>query len=365
MKTTSGSTLFQRGIIIFVAASTIIIVGILVFTTEHETWKGILNFKVVYIPVLLVLAIVRWFFDGQAFVVLSGVGSKRKLSLKRATIIRLEGALVSSVIPILVGTLSTHTYLLYKEKMRISESVAITVLRSILPVFLFFLNIPILIFFREDSLQQHFFNQLLRTISVPIIAAILFFIIILFYPEVLKRITQFLIKSAVFFRVVHKDRISSVNKRLLSEVDKFSKILWLYIVKRKSAIAGAGFWILAAFTVDYFIALIIISGFGYTYPVVKGIAIQFLMRPIIYFAPSPGGAGIWEFTYLGFFSIYMPKYLLGIAVLLWRLLVSYLPMIAGLVFFLREFGNDKKISELFKKGSSLRIALEDSPIVKE
>ncbi|MCD6116209.1 flippase-like domain-containing protein [bacterium] len=365
MRAVLKSTLFQRGIIIFVALSTMIILGILVFTTEKETWRSIADFKLIYIPVLVFLAILRWFFDGEAFVVLSKYGSRRKLSLKRATVIRLEGFLVSSIIPILVGTLSTHTYLLHKEKIRISESVAIAVLISVLPVFLFLLNVPILIFIRDGSFHHHFFNQLLRTISVPIIAAILLFIVILFYPGILKRITRFFIKAAVILRLVHRDRMSSVSERLFSEVDKFSKILWFYIVKRKLAIVSAGFWILAAFTVDYLIALVIMSGFGFTYPVIKSIALQFLMRPIIYFAPSPGGAGIWEFTYLGFFSIYMPRYLIGIAVLLWRLLVSYIPMIAGLVLFIREFGNDKKISDLFKKGSSLRMDLEDPEILDE
>ena len=109
---------------------------------------------------------------------------------------------------------------------------------------------------------------------------------------------------------------------------------------------SASGWILLAFVADYFLALLILWGFGFQPPLVRALAVQFLMKPLIYFAPTPGGAGIWEFTYLGFFSLFMPQHLIGVAVLIWRLLVTYLPSVAGIFFLVKEFHGDEQLRRL-------------------
>ncbi|HEX9933622.1 MAG TPA: hypothetical protein VGB38_00380, partial [bacterium] len=70
------------------------------------------------------------------------------------------------------------------------------------------------------------------------------------------------------------------------------------------------------------------------------LAIQFLIWPIAYMMPIPGGAGVLDFSYLGFFSLYIPHALTGAAVLLWRMLSTYLPVGVGFYFLAREFRGD-------------------------
>jgi len=344
-----------KGFIVFVVLSVAVMVGILLWTTDRRTWSYFKEFKLVFIPILLGLGTVRWFLDGMAFVVMAKHTrhSASPLGIGRGAVIRLEGSLIASVVPVLVGTFSMHAYLLHKQKIKLSESAAITVLRAILPVFLFIFNIPILFLIKTDPLREKFFTQFIKVISLPLAAIIVFFIFTLFYPHKIKRAVSILIRWWGKIKIINTEKIIAVEERLFQEIDQFSKIFWCYLGKRKLVLFSATGWILFAFVVDYFIALSILWGFGFHPSLLKGLAVQFLMRPLIYFAPTPGGAGVWEFTYLGFFSLFMPQHLIGVAVLIWRLLVTYLPSVAGTFFLVKEFHPDERLRNLLLEKGAL------------
>lgn len=341
-----------KGFLVFFAISVAIMVGILVWTTERATWLRLAQFKWNFIPVLIGLGIIRWFLDGMAFVTMAKHGSSSSLGVGRAAIIRLEGSLVAIVIPVLLGTFSMHAYLLRKEKMTISESVAITVIRGILPIFIFLLNIPILFLIRNNPESGKFFAQFVKVISLPLGVILLFFVITLFYPHTMKRgASAFIRWWGKRVRFLHFEKILKIEERLFHEIDQFSEIFWTYLRKKKHMFFRAAGWIFVAFTADSFIALAILWGFGFHPPLIRGLAVQFLIRSIIFLAPTPGGAGILEFTYLGFFSMFMPNYLIGVAVLIWRLLLTYLPSMAAIFFLTKEFQKDKWLRQtLLEKG---------------
>ena len=196
-----------KGFTLFVILSLAVMVGILLWTTDKETWNYTTHFQWVYVPVLVILGIVRWLFDGRAFVTMAKHGSHSTISVLKAAIIRLEGTLVASVVPVLVGTFSMHAYLLHKEKLRLHESVAITVLRAILPVFLFLLNIPILIYMKTDPNGGKFFTEFLKVISLPVVAVIVFFVYTLFYPEKIKGWASKLVRWYGRHKKKHVDRV--------------------------------------------------------------------------------------------------------------------------------------------------------------
>jgi len=350
--TIKKSTL-AKGFLVFVLLSVAVMVGILVWTTEAETWAQLAQFRWIFVPVLLALGIVRWILDGMAFVTLSKNNSDPSMRIGRATVIRLEGSLVAAVVPILVGTFTMHAYLLHKEKMKLSTSMAITVLRAILPVFLFLLNIPILFWMKDDPSSEHFFTQFMKVISLPLVVIIVFFVFTLFYPHQIKKAASGIVRWWGRIKFLHIERILTLEERLFHEIDQFSKIFWMYMKKGKRTLLVATGWILAAFMADYLIALTILWGFHVSPPIFWCLAIQFLMRPILYLAPTPGGAGIWEFTYLGFFSLFMSQHLIGVAVFIWRIILTYLPSIVGAYFLSREFRKDGHLRQIILEKGEL------------
>ena len=335
-----------RGLLVFILLSVLVMVGILFWTTESATWEQLASFQWKFIPVLLVLGIVRWYTDGLAFVMMAKHGSRSSVGINRAAVIRLEGSLVVSVVPVLVGNFSMHAYLLHKEKLKIHESMAITVLRAVLPVFIFLINIPILFFMKGDPESYKFFDALIKAISLPIVGIVIFMVITLFYPNRIKRVALAVVHWLGRIKLLRKDRLFAVQKKLFREINQFSSIFWSYLQGRKLMMLGALGWLVITFALDYLMAMAILWGFGYTPPFWKAMAFQNLIRPIIFFALTPGGAGVWEFTYLGFFSLYMPQHLIGISVLIWRLVLTYLPAVVASFLLIHEFREDTKLKTM-------------------
>jgi uncharacterized protein (TIRG00374 family) len=292
--------------------------------------------------------------DGMAFVTMARMGTGTRLGVGRAVEIRLEGSLVANVVPVILGTFSMHAYLLHKEKMKLSESIALTVLRAILPIFLFLFNIPIFFLIKTSLEGGPFFSQFIKVVSIPVIIIIVFLIITLFYPHKIKSVASTLLRWWGRIKIIHLDRIIAAEERLFQEVDQFSKILWTYLREKKHMLGAALLWIFAAYVCDHLMALAMLWGFGYYPPVVNAVAYQFLIRPIIYLAPTPGGAGIWEFSYLGFFSSqHAPDSLTGVLVLIWRLMFTYIPCMVGALCLAREFRRDKALKEMMLKKGEL------------
>lgn len=344
-----NTSTINKGLWISISLSFAVMVGILLWTTKQETWQQLARFQWPYIPLILFMSVIRWYMDGMAFVVMAKHGSRSTLGLNRATVIRLEGSLVGSIVPVLVGNFSMHAYLLHKEKLRIHESMAITVLRAVLPVFLFLINIPILLFMKGDPNSSKFFDALVKAISLPIIGIVIFMVITLFYPDRIKHFGIWVVRLCSHIKIIPKNRLFAVQKKLFKEINQFSSIFWMYLKGRKLMLLATMGWLTLTFLMDYFIAMAILWGFGFFPPFWKAMAFQNLIRPIIFFALTPGGVGVWEFTYLGFFSLYMPQHLIGISVFIWRLMITYLPSIAGAFMLVNEFKGDTRLKTMLLK----------------
>jgi uncharacterized protein (TIRG00374 family) len=243
--------------------------------------------------------------------------------------------------------------------LKISEAFALTVLRAILPIFFFLLNIPILMFMEIDADSGKFFAEFLKIISLPVAIIIIFLVITLFYPHTIKRSASKFVWWWGRIKFLHMERILHIEERLFHEIDQFSNILWTYLKEKKLMLLSASGWIFLAFLIDYFIALSIMWGFGFHPPVIRVLLLQFLMRPLLFFAPTPGGTGIWDFTYLGFFSMFMPPYLIGVGVLVWRLMMTYLPAMVGTFILTKDIRSDEKMRKLILEKGELPHEIEE------
>lgn len=66
------------------------------------------------------------------------------------------------------------------------------------------------------------------------------------------------------------------------------------------------------------------------------VASQAFVLMIATFMPVPGALGAAEGSFYIFFSLFFPKSMISLAVVLWRLITFYLPIVVGLVFTLLE-----------------------------
>jgi hypothetical protein len=61
--------------------------------------------------------------------------------------------------------------------------------------------------------------------------------------------------------------------------------------------------------------------------------LQTLIMFLLYFAPTPGGAGLAEVVSALVMGIYVPRELTPIYILIWRFIQTYLTVVAGSVVF--------------------------------
>jgi glycosyltransferase 2 family protein len=73
------------------------------------------------------------------------------------------------------------------------------------------------------------------------------------------------------------------------------------------------------------------------WPVVLGRMI--FLNLLLYFAPTPGGAGIAEGGFVFLFSDFVPPGTVGILAVGWRILAEYLPFVVGLYVSTKAFGS--------------------------
>lgn len=342
------ASILKKGLVVFIVVSFGAMAGILIWTTKKETWIRVADFRPVFIPVLLGLSTLRWFLDGMTLKCMADRISHATLGVRRATVIRLEGNMMGNVLPIFLGVFSTHSYLLHKEKMSWSESSAVAVMRAVMPILVFLGVIPVLFLLRSDPGNGKFFERFIEVISLPVLVIVAAGAGTLFYPHQIKKAVSRLLKWGGRIKPLHSKRFLAVEERLFHEIDQFSLILWSYLREKKRLLLSMAFWVLVTFLADACVALSIVWGFGLTVSVWRALAVLFLIWPISYLVPLPGGAGVLEFSFLGFFSMYMPHELTGVAVLLWRLLLTYLPAAAGSYYLIREVEADPKLNRLLQ-----------------
>jgi uncharacterized protein (TIRG00374 family) len=331
-----------RSAVLFICVSAAVMIGILVWTTDAETWRHVTDFRPLFIPVVLALAAFRWWTDGMIFTALTGDGAGRRVGPLRGAVIRLEGNLISVIVPVFIGMFSMHAVLLKREKMEWGESLAVSAMRALLPIFLFLLNIPILLWWRAQGNGGTVLQKVIEVLLVPVIAAVLLVTAALFLP---KRIEALV--STVVRRFRRDPRAAAaVEEKLSGQIDRFSRVFRLYFREKSGRLLAAAGWTLATFLADSAVAVSVLWGFGFRPDLAKAAAFLYMIWPIVYLAPTPGSTGAFEFSYLGFYGLFMPKSLIGLAVLIVRLALTYLPMIAGAVYLVREFRRDDQLKTL-------------------
>ncbi len=320
---------FKKGLYLYISISLIALLALLVFTSDRQTWKAITRFNFSFLPLLILATALKWLCDGLSIDILVRGGSKVRIGVWKATEMRMQSSFLAIAFPVLFSSTSYQGYLLYRENISPGRSAGITAFRAILPLFLFLLLIPLPFTSYPGIKVNLLFSRILKGIFLPIGLALFFFILAIFFPSRIKAFSAWVIERLPKLKVLKPDKVGKVKEEAFKEVDLLSEQLSHYLTKGKKSLLFAEGSILFSFFWEFAISLIICWGWGIKPPLFRFFLIQLLLRPILYFAPTPGGSGVSELSYAGFFALFVPKYLVGVSVLLWRIWTSYLGMIWG------------------------------------
>ena len=143
-------------------------------------------------------------------------------------------------------------------------------------------------------------------------------------------------------KIISRSRVRSIFLRVSRELDLFSDGFKRYF-RHGSLWAALSVLCTVLFLLLLFsFSVILVGALGDHVPALTIIAVQVVVTFFMYFAPTPGAAGVAEGGYGLLFAQLVPRQDITVLTLSWRFLTIYIGMVIGMLVVAREFFSRKK-----------------------
>jgi len=308
---------------------------ILILTVNHNTLEALRRTKPDYLLYLLGLCIADLIQDGfRNYFLVRGV--KSRIPLWIAVRLSAMSVFMNLVTPFSVGGHPTLVYALNRNGVQVGKGTSVIITKLV--TMALFVNggaVLALIFY------GHSITSIPALRTAFLLSGFIFFLLLaagswgILFPRMLSA------ALIAFGKLLHAVRIVRNTDSLRS------KMLRQALLARRSlqGYFGKGFGYLLAgilcsggmYLVETSMLGVILRGLGVDVGFVEGYALSALLLFLISFMPTPGSSGLGEAIFVILFSGAVPKYLLGVTVLLWRIFYQYLPASFGAFVFMRFF----------------------------
>ena len=322
---------YQRLILLLLLVAGISSIAIY-FTVDIHTLRHLNKFQPWSLFIALILLAIGLYFDGTRLMHLVRI-SGEKIRLIEAVQVVFGNYFLALLTPGAAGGAVAQVMFLRRAGVPIGKASVLIVVRTLLSIFFLLICMPI-VFYYDPGILPGISDNVLATASAAIVICVVGII--------------GLIRTSVlhYLLVVLTKRFSNDRRR------------WIFAIYRD--VRGAVFMLSSAPTCMFKVLIESIISLLALYSVVPilfmgmGVDVNFpqimgrmiLLNILLYFAPTPGGSGIAEGVFIFLFSTFLPSGTVGVAAVVWRIIVEYLPFIIGLYFTIKVFGHslwDKKI----------------------
>ncbi len=333
-----------RAIFVFLLGSLAIMAITLFATTDQQTWRGVASFGGLLIAALFAVILLRMFLEGLGLLVLVNGTQDAKLSVLESLELTLEGYFIAQLIPVSAAGVPYQGFLLVRKGVRAGWATALVLVKGFVPgVFFFFILVGVFVAALlgwKGSGESMTFLKIVGPIAVlPTSIVIVMLVLLLRKPalfdRLVDRIAAFVSRRA---RGRARDRVEDVRAMLREESHVFRAALTTLGRERRLVLTVGCILVALAYVVEFAMAVIILWGFGYRGPILPPLALQGVLKPIIAASPTPGSLAIGEGGYIGFFAAYLPSRFVGVSLVLWRLVLYFVPMFVGGVLVARRVG---------------------------
>ncbi|HHB76941.1 MAG TPA: hypothetical protein ENK84_10430 [Desulfobulbus sp.] len=206
---------------------------------------------------------------------------------------------------------------------------------------------PIIIWARPELFHVFLHKNLLYAITGFSCMYLIVFRVILFRIRTVK---VWLIRGLYVLqrlKIISRNRFRSSYLRLSDELDLFAEGFKLYLKGNRIWVALSIMFTALFLLLLFSFSIILIKAFGYRIPLLTILIFQVVVTFFMYFAPTPGAAGVAEVGYGLLFAQLVQQQDITLLTLSWRFLTIYVGVIIGIVIFYREIkGRNKKIKGL-------------------
>lgn len=319
-------------IVLVVAVS----VAVLYWTVDLETLAGLALFHPLSLLAVLLAIAAGMLLDASRLVCLTAVAG-HKVKLYTALQVVFGNYFMAMLTPGATGGALIQVLFLRKAGIPTGSATVIVLARTILSIFFLLVCLPLVFYFDPHLLPW-------------------------FEPAVTVRLSILLAGAAVLamaaLRTGIADRLAVVavkrfpvrwRLRLLKVYRDMRGALALMAaspgrVVRAFVESGASLLLL------YSMVPLLFRGLGATLDWFQVMGRMIFLNLLLYFAPTPGGAGVAEGLFIAAYRPMLPLGFVGITAVAWRIFAEYLPAIVGGYFTVKVFGvswirNGQKVSE--------------------
>ena len=257
----------------------------------------------------------------------------------------------SSVSPTHIGGSAVALFLLAQEKISGAKTVSVVLYSMVIDTIFFIVSLPLLYFILGpmiirpgmesisdiDGYGYTFFGILIFMASYGALFAYGLFI----RPDHFQRFLSWLSRLKILSRF--KDDLQKTADDVVTTSHEISSQPAAFHVKASLATWGA--WICRFLALNCIIVALVSATPTDFLSHLLIFARSETMHSITAFSPTPGGAGIAEYLFGGFFSDFIPSGISTVIALIWRLITYYPYLIAGAIVipvWIREVVNRKR-----------------------
>ena len=342
-KQKEGNKTVKFSVILSVLLSIIFIVVVLYLTVDPGDVETILEKKIRYefFVIAAFLNFLSWCIWGLRLKVLANATDENvKVGWWESTKIIMANLFIAGITPSMAGGEPVRIHLLCKKGMSLGSSTASVLGERLLDAIFLLISVPFA-FFVFSNISE------IGAISIGLTIGIIVFLIAIFMffyaiknPEKTKNLLIWINKKLSRFSK-KKEKKSKVIDRINHEVDNFHDSMMVFLKQKKSAFLLAGFLTVLMWLSAWFIASMILMGFGLDPFIIESLAAQVFLIIIIMMPTTPGSSGITELGAGGLYNVIIgpanADLYLGPFVLMFRFITYHMNLIVGAIFMQKIF----------------------------
>ena len=241
---------------------------------------------------------------------------------------------ISNITPLATGGGFAQVYFLQKKGIPLGKSSAAVIIRTLLSATMLFLSVPLIVFRNQSTLNLLPGNYVFIYLAIFLVLYVFIFYLLIFK---VKLIMKCIYKFFYFLKSKHllsKKRFRKIIRYIFEHLELFSEDLAYFIQGKKIFVFFSFFFTVIFLLSEFSFSFLVIRGLGYTnISFFQILTLQILVVFIMYFAPTPGAAGIAEGGYSLLFARFVAQKDLFPLLFYWRFFSKYIGILIGVFVF--------------------------------
>lgn len=317
------SKMMKRGIFMFVLLFAVSL-GIIYYTIDLEALETLSTFNEESLLLALLALALGMYFDGLRLQRLVKIGGYH-LSIQAVLRVIFSNYFMAMLTPGASGGAVAQVLVLKSYGVPLGKGTPIVLIRTVFSIMFLVIMLPVVFLF--DPIEIPYISRdMLLLFSVLAVVATLIGTYLL----------QTVYMRQFVYTIAHKYKAHK-TKDWLAKLETLNQGLGLLYKKPKQSFivfieSGLSLIFL------YCIAPALMFAFITDVPIIAVLNRMILLNLILYFAPTPGGAGIAEGLFVLLFAPYVPTGTVGIVAVAWRVVAEYIPFFIGMYAVFTLYG---------------------------